>query len=97
MTIPPTTTELQAWRAKAEACVRRIADEDYYPAHWAAAQHTRPLAEIQTMDELLAPFQKFWELLPDSRDIRRGPFFDVCELAEEWCFGDWRQPMEASE
>jgi hypothetical protein len=32
--------------------------------------------------------QEFWELLPESSEIRYGAFFKLCDFAEDWCFGD---------
>jgi hypothetical protein len=32
--------------------------------------------------------QYFWEELPDNAVIRRGPFFKLCDFAEDFTFGD---------
>lgn len=32
--------------------------------------------------------QTMWEMLPDSPIIRQSGFFQLCNIAEEFCFGD---------
>jgi hypothetical protein len=32
--------------------------------------------------------QMFWETLPDQSVIRKGAFFDLCNFAEDYTFGD---------
>jgi hypothetical protein len=32
--------------------------------------------------------QVFWEKLPNHSMIRRGAFFELCNFAEDYCFGD---------
>ncbi len=78
---------LEELRKQAQACIDDIKREDYYVTRWEVCQHKKPLADC-TREELLKPFQDFWELLPDSGNIRRTPFFAVCNLAEEYMMGD---------
>lgn len=33
-------------------------------------------------------FQDFWEALPDSASIRFGAFYKICDIAEEFCYGE---------
>lgn len=82
---------LEQLRAKAQETAQAIEDQGYYTERWAKACEGQPLIEeAKDHEALLARFQRMWELLPDSRDIRRAPFFAICDLAEEYCFGDWR-------
>lgn len=39
-------------------------------------------------------FQCLWEELPDQPAIRRKPFFDVCDIAELYCFALAEQGVE---
>lgn len=32
--------------------------------------------------------QEFWDRLPSNSSIRHGAFFQLCDFAEDWCFGD---------
>lgn len=32
--------------------------------------------------------QMFWETLPDQSVIRKGAFFELCDFAEDYTFGD---------
>lgn len=89
MTEAPTT--LEHYRARALACDARIRAEGYYPGIWDRVRHPRPIEKIDNIEELLAPFQAMWDALPDSSSMRWGPFFDVCNLAEDYCFGEWRE------
>jgi hypothetical protein len=75
------------WKEKVEETIQAIKDHDYYQEIWERVKHKKPLEECSKA-ELLEPFQDFWEELPDNLSIRREPFFQVCELAEEFCFGD---------
>lgn len=36
--------------------------------------------------------QCFWEALPDLLDIRTGPFFMICEIAEWRCYNEPSSP-----
>lgn len=75
---------LRDFHSEAIACVQRIEAEGYYPEIWAQVKHDRPIINC-TVAEALAPFQDFWEALPDSPAIRFGPFFTICDLASEFC------------
>lgn len=33
-------------------------------------------------------FQDFWEALPDNASIRFGAFYKICDIAEQYCFGE---------
>lgn len=74
------------WKERARQVADHILAEGYYIPLWNAVKHTKPISSC-TKAEALRPFQDFWEALPDSPAIRRGPFFDICDLAEEYCFG----------
>lgn len=74
------------WKERAAQVARHIVEEGYYIGRWDRVKHKKPIAEC-TKAEALRPFQDFWEALPDSPAIRQGPFFDICDLAEEYCFG----------
>lgn len=75
---------LHDWVLQARHCIHEIHTHAYFVDRWRAVEHTKPLEDC-TKDELLAPFQRFWELLPDRAAIRVHPFFLVCDLAEEYC------------
>lgn len=72
--------------AKVQDVIGAIFREDYYVMNWNVVKHTKPLTGL-TLEEILKPFQDFWNQLPDSKAVRRAPFFDVCDLAEAYCFG----------
>lgn len=72
--------------AKVQDVIDAIYREDYYIMKWLAVKHTKPLTGL-TVEELLKPFQDFWSSLPETLSIRRFPFFQVCDLAESYCFG----------
>lgn len=67
--------------------IEQIYAYDYFVQLWESVKHTKPLEEC-TREELLQPFQRMWEALPDSSAIRREPFFAICNLAEDYCFND---------
>jgi hypothetical protein len=39
--------------------------------------------ELHTDDKLISVWNYFWMALPDSTEIRRFPFFELCNLCEE--------------
>lgn len=78
---------LDDWRKQAEHVIHEIHTNGYYIDRWRSVEHKKPLRECNK-EELLKPFQDFWERLPDRASIRVHPFFAVCDLAEEYCFGD---------
>lgn len=84
--------QLADHRQKVQEVIKQIYAYDYFVAGWQEVKHKKPLEECST-EELLRPFQDFWSLLPDSRSCRREPFFAICDLAEEYCFGDWREEV----
>lgn len=64
-----------------------ILKEAYYLDIWAKVKPELPWDKL-TKAEALAPFQAFWEELPDSMSIHRAPFSKICDLAEEYCMMD---------
>lgn len=41
-------------------------------------------------------FQHLWEELPDQPSIRAKPFFDICDIAELYCFAMAEKHQDAS-
>lgn len=78
---------LDDWIEQVRATVREIHTHHYFLDRWMTVEHKKPLHAC-TKAELLEPFQRFWELLPDKPAIRVHPFYQVCDLAEEYCFGE---------
>ncbi len=69
--------------SRVKECVESIQKEEYFLPIWEKVKHQKPL-ELCTDEELLEPFQNFWDSLPDHRGIRRYPFFKICDLAEDY-------------
>lgn len=78
---PPTPEQL----AHVQSVIDAIWRAEYYLPQWDAVRHTTALSGM-VLEEMLKPFQDFWDALPDSKSVRRAPFFDVCDLAEAYCF-----------
>lgn len=76
-----------SWLENVKVCIAHIYAHDYFVAEWEKVKHKKALEECDK-SELLAPFQDLWDLLPDNAACRRPPFFQVCNLAEEFVFGD---------
>lgn len=72
--------------AHVQSVIDSIWRADYYLPQWDAVRHANALSGL-TLEEILKPFRDFWNQLPESKAIRRDPFFDVCDLAEAYCFG----------
>lgn len=71
--------------AHVQSVIDSIWRAEYYLPLWGAVRHANALSGL-TLEGLLKPFQDFWNQLPESKAIRRDPFFDVFELAEAYCF-----------
>lgn len=73
---------------QARALQGRIYSEQYYVKLWEASLallFMTPDALVTffyTDAELIDLCNEFWSALPDSPVIRRGPFWDLCNIAE---------------
>ena len=79
------TNNLEELRTRVKEVIRCIHADNYYIPIWELSKHDKDVDLIDNTWELLEPFQDFWERLPDDSDIRRYPFFQICDLAEEFC------------
>lgn len=74
---------------KAAALQERIFVEDYYTYLWCETLNSMNLRATKVdngeyEDKVLALLcHRFWEALPDTSTIRRGPFFALTDLAEQ--------------
>lgn len=57
--------------------VQRVIDEDYY------SKILNHLEEPKTDAEIINFWHNFWDYLPDSFSIQRGPFWEICDMAEK--------------
>lgn len=66
----------------------RIFKEKYFVDLWLEAlkENNASTATIDQREEdpnkMVLLCHEFWEALPDSPSIRTGPFFDLCNIAE---------------
>jgi len=76
-------------RERANNLVDRIFKEDYYFRDFmilCLRKNFLPppnFGDGKTDAEIISLFNDFWLALPDSKEIRRGPFFELCDLCEE--------------
>lgn len=61
----------------------KILDENYFVDLYKRVLFQCGNIEDQTDEELIGMWNGFWEYLPDDKSIRRPPFFELCDLAEE--------------
>lgn len=67
----------------------RIFETDYYVDLYAVilAENEMSTVNFSTEDysdaELITMWNDFWAALPEDKAIRREPFFELCNLAEE--------------
>lgn len=80
-------SDREIWLSKALDVIASIYEQDFYVSIWESVAHKQPITELEKRD-ILKPFQDFWNTLPDTPYIRREPFFAICDLAEEYMFGD---------
>ena len=77
------TTEIQKLAIELQ---RMIIDEQYYVQLWrgllVAHNISETMIDYHSDHELILLCQAMWEALPDSLDIRRRPFYQLCNIAE---------------
>ena len=52
-----------------------VYDNDYYVS-------LLPEGKPETTQEIISYWNRFWMNLPDSKSIRRNPFYEICDIAE---------------
>ena len=71
-------------------CIEQVILNNYYTD--IANQLLEQFGEPETPEEIVLFWQRFWESLPDSKSIRRDPFYLICDIAENYMnphfFGD---------
>lgn len=79
------TTEIQRATIQLQD---KIFTEKYYIDLYLAvlAKHDMSTASIDQSEfddhKLISMLNNFWMALPDSKEIRRAPFFDLCDICE---------------
>jgi hypothetical protein len=74
---------------RSAALTLQIITDIYYVARFVFAAHSNGMSvesiyEFKHSDkELVHMWNEFWNLLPDTPEIRQGPFFLLCDLCEE--------------
>lgn len=64
-------------------CISAVYIQQYYVDHFLQVVEMYPDAELLTNPyEICSFWNEFWESLPDTPEIRRPPFFMICDLAE---------------
>ncbi len=64
-------------------------DAAYIRACWRVSLDPQNRAQWPMNWDKIGRFcQMFWETLPDQSVIRKGAFFDLCDFAEDYTFGD---------
>lgn len=71
----------QQVRQMHENLVKRIFAEDYYIKTYNFVAERRKV-DLDDPASINAFWNDFWYLLPDSSAIRKGPFIDMCIMAE---------------
>lgn len=67
--------------------VSQVLNESYYPEEFDTALdefllNEHSIRDLTDTDKICSFWNYFWNLLPDSKAIRQGPFFNICDLAE---------------
>jgi hypothetical protein len=62
----------------------------HYVKHWGPSHYEKLVTAAQegkweTVGEIC---QTVWDELPDSKMIHQAGFYHLCNIAEEYCFGD---------
>lgn len=78
-------TEIQKQASQVQG---QIFDEQFYVPQFlkVLGRHGMSVASIDQSEfadkQLVEMFHAFWEELPDSPEIRRTPFFAICDIAQ---------------
>lgn len=62
-----------------EKVLDSVYQNDYYVD---ILEHLLETTDVETPQDIVRFWNQFWFHLPDSGSIRRGPFFDICDIAE---------------
>lgn len=62
-----------------EKVLESVYENDYYVGN---LEYILDDSNIETAKDVILFWQRFWERLPDSGSIRRHPFYDICDIAE---------------
>lgn len=79
----------QEIKTKAAALVELIYYHQYFVPTWewvlAVAKVTNEDFANKTLSrtQIISIANKFWQVLPDAREIQRIPFYDLCDICEE--------------
>lgn len=84
-------TILDNWKMNKAEILQYCIDE-FPVAYGRAMNHCGiTLQELNTTEDpqVIGQFcQTMWEALPDNSSIRKVGFFLLCDIAEEYCFGE---------
>ena len=76
-------------QTRAKALLIKIFETDYYPSTLSRVADrygitlTTYAFDSASDEEIIDFFNAFWFALPDGPEIRRDPFFDLCDICEE--------------
>lgn len=68
--------------------MKQIHSKDYYVSDFYKAldKHNMSVSSVDQSEhtdaDLVSMWNRFWMALPDSKSIRREPFFELCDLCE---------------
>ena len=70
-----------------KSCIHELYAEQYYVSIFEGMLELygfskESLMKLENLNNICEFWNSFWFSLPDSKSIRRSPFFVVCELAE---------------
>lgn len=77
------------YQERSAAAQVKIYSYDYYVSRYEATLKQRGMTKVDVEKQLYSDSQlwemwsDFWFCLPDSKVIRREPFFEICNLCEE--------------
>lgn len=63
-------------------CIHEVIMNNYYTD--IANELIETYGEPWNKDEIVLFWHRFWSLLPDSKSIRRDPFYLICDIAENY-------------
>lgn len=72
---------MTAYKNKVLALDAKIHEKEFYVSRWERVKNGRDLSSMCDRD-LQSILNEFWDRLPDSKEIHKEPFYELCDLCD---------------
>lgn len=72
---------MTTYKNKVLALDAKIHEKEFYVSRWERVKNGRDLSSMCDRD-LQSILNEFWDRLPDSKEIHKEPFYELCDLCD---------------